>query len=631
MGKIHDYHPVLDQLKAAAEKLLNNKVAGVGVLFNTQIRNKLRAVFLTALVEEARKLGWSEQQCAELRQEYTCSACAAFFSRVGHLVYAQKGYLTSVYWNPDVIEGDELFKAVVKRLKAEVEASMIVGVYNCDGPYNGTLEYTNNGGETFRHFHLESHWLAPRDTQFRPITLHHVERYSDKITALRKLVTGLEYTQILHLDQLFQNGTLQHVQNTAANLESFKALVMDLNRIADQKPGAGANGREQRQYEVKLTNALWIYGAQREELLNIKNSLLGELIQKVKDGWNVEAIAGFWKVQSDGFHYRRPTAVAKTSSVQATADFLTENDYDVSQVVALEQEMPVFWVATPQPEEVEAPKTSSFQDFAASKLGAKAEPMDIKTQTLDTGYFINEVLPYVLDLSLDFTNVRFKPVVVNRVANLRAKPILAYDSVEVRKPFVPFSYDALIDAGNMLKGHRGENPRDVKAVFPVRSIGWCEDACMGTKSNGSIVLWLGEVDFPVPPRPALFSTALKPEFYPHRHVLENFMKEGVLALPEGERAVGLTVGYDPVLKTNSHFTLTAVLNEEGARLHGAKKLRLSLTVVANVKPSAEQWPVIRSTLVSCGNIKVDDAVDPRFLPQEETQSTEGVESPVTPV
>lgn len=630
MDKVHDYHPTLDELKVAAERLLDNGVAGVGVFYNTQIRKGLRLEFLRALDDEARKLGWSNEVRLALRQEQTCSECLRFFSRAGHLVYSKGGQMTSVYWNPDVVT-DPLFKAVVERLKIAVEDSAIVSIYNAEGPYRRAQEWTNNAGGRFRHFHINPRFLQPRDTLNQPIHLHHVDRYPDKVAALKKLVTDLDYANLLFVDQLFQTGELRHVQNTGKNFESFKGLMMHVNNLAGFKPTSAAGtpmrGREQRLYDVALNNALWVQAGAHPELLDIKNSLLGVLIERIKEDRPKDQIVAFWNKQTDGLHYRRPTAEASASAVQNTATFLTENEYDLAQVVALESEIPAFWVEQPLPVEEKPVKPLSFQEFADAKAGKSiSQTGTLKTQNMDTGYFVNEVLRHVREMSVNLTGIAFKPVVVNRCADLRAKPILNADKPERRQPFVAFSYDKLIRADNMVMN----DDDDSVVVFPIRSIGWGVDIDIRSAGEEALVFWLGRAVVPQPPRPALFSTTLLPEFYPHRHAIENYMRTALLANPVDERAVGIVVGHNPAASDSGYMNFTVKLDEEGARLFGASTLRVGLSPVAKAKPKMEPWPVIRSNLVSRGDIKVDDAVDPKYIKLDPAEEVASADSPIEP-
>lgn len=604
MEYVYDYHQTLDELKAASEELLAKPH---GVFFNTQVRKTLMAKYLFLISSHSLTLH-GEDYAVAMRKQLNCSHCARFFSRMASVVYLTAEGAHSVYWNPEVVS-DPVMKLVVADMKRFVEEARVQTIFNREGSYAHYTEHTNHGGKEFRHYYVNAALMKP----VSPLTLNVIRmpdlgKFHGQVEALIRFAVQTPFSAVAVMDQWFQSGVIKHVgdsENTLPLAKGFLASIATLKASPYYETLGNPYARE-----TAIVNMVWRYALADQNLLTLKNSLLGKTITKVveleKTGaadTNIAAVQGFWKTQSSGLKYQRTTAPASGKQVGSTLLFLEENGYmdSLGQVETSEDMLPVVWSSKGKYREAikEAPVTqTSFAAFAAEKTKQVAEnasePFKVPGIT-DVGYFYNEVMPHVESMALLVPRqTRLRPCFFNTMANPQAKKIFTYDTDENPCPHIMFAYEDVFQMGQLTK----KSVEELGDKFVLNVLSVTTPKTIGLDKNNStpcVVFLLDDVTAPGAGRPTLFATALKGELYDHRRALEDYSNTTMLPRCEGNQAIGFPIGaHDPHTDIRGRMTsleLRVKYTKEHAVLMGREFAIYNIGLTGyHVVPDYDKYP-----------------------------------------
>ncbi|MNP89163.1 hypothetical protein D3C85_15660 [compost metagenome] len=573
--KAINYEQTIAELKLAADTLLDN---GAGVLFNTNCRKKLFQRYLFTIATVAMERGATDVEAGALRQHYNCSHCHNFMERIGHIVHFVKrgAFATaeSVLWNPDVVT-DGFMREVVKRMKECVETARITQPVVAGQSHYNCVQYTNNGGKEFGHFHLNPHLLIHRQLVLKTRLLNlHIPGFINKSATLFRLVDEVKIPAISHLKTMFTSRKLRHpIAGGEKVLERLLQLYLEIAAIKMSPLYNTAVNDYAR--ETIEHNLIWHYASTYPELVNLRSSILGDALLRVQSSLNIlqrvddERIIAFWGEKTNGINYRRAKRPATQSQVEKTTEFLKENGYieSMQQVHVSAEDLPKCWVPKPARKGNVEDVPNDFLKFAAMD-NKQVTAGRVAPITIDAGEFFNTALQYVESMVLLATGLSFKPIQYNRQVDM-AKPVFLWDKEGARCGYVawlfnsPYRINQLIEDNSIVK--HGE------VRVPV--IGITSTAVVGNllkEERPDIQLLLGGLRVPDHPRPALFPTAMVSELYEHRRVLEDYSRSTVLEECKGTPAITISIGkYDGGPRGNgSSIRLIAKLNPIGAAVYG---------------------------------------------------------------
>lgn len=608
MEYVYDYHKTLDELQAASNELLSKPH---GVFFNTQVRKTLAAKFLFLISSHALEIQ-GEEFAVQLRKQLNCSHCARFFARMGSVVFLDNLGSHSVYWNPDVVS-DPVMKKVVADMKRFVEEARVTSVFNMHASYSHYTEHTNNGGKEFRHFYVESSLMVPHS----PLTLQKLRmpdpgKLHAQVEALIKFSIHTPFSAAAIMEQWFESGVLKHVGGSEQNLELAKGILATIATLK-ASPAYGVLSNPYAR-ETAIVNMVWRYALADQNLLTLKNSLLGKTLAKVVElektgaaATNVATVQGFWKTQSSGLKYKRTSAQASSKQLGGTLMFLEENGYmpSLQQVETEEAALPVVWESKEKYTEVKKPAEvttqASFADFAAQKTKPEGEdtpngPMRVPGVT-DVGYFFNQIMPNVESMAMIVPgNTQLRPSFFNSMANPDAKKIFTWDTDENPCPHVMYAYEPLFRISEMAKPDIERQGNDL--VINVLSVTTPETVGLDkNNSTPSVIFLLDDLAAPGAPRPTLFAACLKGELYDHRRALEDYSNNTAIPRCDGQQAVGFPIGaFDPHMDRSRQMPsmeLRVKYTPEHAVLMGREFAIYAISLAGyTVQPDISKYPRI---------------------------------------
>lgn len=618
MQYVVPYHVTLDELKNACA------LPETGLLYTTQIRNKLNGVYMHALKSVAEKM-FDKDITDQIIKQFTCSTCARFMKRMGGVVaFDTLGKMYSVYWNPEVVT-DPFMKAVVGVMKDMVEQSRVINFFHPTGVYSHYRENTNLGGAEYRHFYFPATELFEGTGRMDALNKLDIDSSADRIPALIRLATETTAATMAKVSAWFEGGELYHKGNSRAVIDAFKQLTLLIARTKQQSEYTALDNDYAR--ETLIINTVWSFMGQFPFMLTTSGSALGALLKRANSGEEDDFAKNEWKKNISSLNHRRPTTDASANQIKAAVNQLEEQGLlpSLEQRALLQSELPILYTmpklytgpAVPEP--VKA--SSSFGDFAKKAVGTKAEELGTGTyeQTVDLGVFINSILPMVESMALDISMHRWTPVWYNVMADLDAKPVFKWDKAEKRVPYTPFTFnEPLTNAQLKPAGSKDQG------IYPVYAItDYVEIGINSSLDRGIYSFVLSDIKIPHRRPPALFPDSLVEGFYNHRRALEEFMRKTDLAEPTEQ--VAATAAFTPAKIgqqiSPSTLALRVTFNETG---------RLTYNALNGVFKFSGEYltPINRDVLAGLAP-RVDDAPDVGMEGEPaEAMANVGIASPV---
>lgn len=625
-----DYHKTLDELGQAANTLLDKPL---GAFFNTQIRTSLGAKYIFLVAASGLEVN-GEEYAVKLRQQLLCSTCARFFNRMGSVVYMTAAGAQSVYWNPDVVS-DPVMKLVVAGMKRAVESSRIVSLFNPKGSYATYTEETNYGEKPYRHYYVNAEQMVPR----HPLTsvrmrMPDAGQFNSRVEALVKFAMTTPYTAVTIMEQWLASGTINHVGDSAATIDMIKTLLASLAALENSLQWEALDNPYVQ--ETAKVNLIWRKALENQNLLTLKNSLLGKTITSIvkletagRTDQGIRDIIAAWKTQSSALHYKRTTAEASTSEVTRALNYLEENDWlrSLEQVETAEADIPVLWESKAVYKDTDkvAESTGGFAQFASAKAAQGDLPKGIYRApgVTDAGYFFNELLPNVESIAVLIpTETRLVPTFFNTQAHADAKPIFKWDTIEKPAKHTMYRYENPLTMGQLATPETPVKSKlyevNILSITSALTIGIAEpDSPLG------LLFMMDTMKCPIEPRPALFATSVKSELYDYRRPIEDYSKTTKIPRCTGQQAIGFPIGpVDPRANNSGRIATLAFavkFTPEYAVIMGHPRAIYMIDLNGyHVKPDLSKFPRITDRWVKSDGVveaapEVESAATP--MPQ----------------
>lgn len=520
---IHDdYTATLHNLATACYELSEEKCKeGLFFTYRVEPKENPYGVYLRGFEKESVRYG------------YICNTCHHFLRTYGNAVYINKdGSLESVIWNPDVAVG--YMKPIIKALKDNVENGRVINIIRINPNYKADVIRKNDTTVLFG------------DKEKGGYNHFYGEFYKPTIGGAYTTEENIDLKSVVdNFKNLFEKFNQKDV-DTAFNIAST-------NMLCDARKSAGkfkvlrdiftdilSTKNEKNKYH-KIVRYACVYN---ELLYGFLGSVDGALLEDVSQGYDPEDCAARYNYKMNPIRYKRPTA-APTKALVKEAETIIANmglEDSLKRRIAKLSDIPedkFIWKPVEHKKEVTKESTGIFgsvetkDDIKSKKEEKPVLNITNHDQRITYNKFKRDVLPITESMRVFMPNTMFGNV--NRLlypftqytteAVEGSKPILKYDSVDQRNPFVAYMYNGGSPKVNFGLGYTGEfvdvvaviphpeamNTEDVKdiitgAVFVLKD---CKDDIM----NGGL---------------GLFPECLIPELYPVRKVIESFSNNGKL-------------------------------------------------------------------------------------------------------
>lgn len=384
------------------------------------------------------------------REFHQCLTCNDFLDRYGSLVFLNDaGETKSVFWDETVVHPK--YQDSIRRMREYVEKNVITSMFSHDDEMvKCTLAMTDGRtsinrpigkewGGGFGHFYFEVPQLC--DSPYASA--------AQSIENLNMLIRNLRAAPLpalLRAEHLFEShAVLQGQSKFKNNLIEFR----ELKETFDQNKN-----------ERLVRNLLWAQLADPNAAIpRFMSTTTGQLVEELHVGQYTEeqAINAFLK-KVDPLNYQRATEAARQGTIDKAEKMFAEKGYTpaLERRYATRDELPKWKWKAPEAPVVAAKPTSVFGDLRAREEDKATDASEVVNGgVISWAAFERKVLPNVLAMHVvlsgggggvggyprqmfGFGNPpRTWPFVTYLTAvHPDAPPILKYDKLEQRNPFV---------------------------------------------------------------------------------------------------------------------------------------------------------------------------------------------------
>lgn len=450
------------------------------------------------------------------RQHHNCISCANFIRRFGGAVKInQDGTLTSLLWDVEKMALHDQFVAPIKALKDLVESRKVVKPLISD-----EVIWGNPVAGGFHHFAVASH---------RPIhgMINHMSANGgsaflrDRANLFRQTVNlhySLEDAQ--NLFNMMRSGALKGSEQFVDRAEWFlevRTNIVNINATPVESDLLAKDVRLHNYYHYLSANA-------PAGFLEIKNSILGEVMDRAAAGMEFTAIKRFFEEKTDKKVYQRTVAGPSEGNIDQ-AEKLIEN---LGLATALKRRHATrdeitanaIWTKGEIARPAEGKREGVFGELRETvKKGDVLTPLKTPAVTMTFEKFLTTVMPRAKEIYTKIAPSRLPFSGILTQEDPEAKPILQWDHEDNRNPFSWF-----------LLGDSGVYPSEVDLTpgwAPLLCVVWLPCHWKGDFAK-YIKAPLFVLDGGTPPQASLclFPEILRSELHGVRNTMENFSNNG---------------------------------------------------------------------------------------------------------
>lgn len=379
-------------------------------LFTTDIED-LFEIFLNNLPSEA-------------RQHYTCNACRHFVNKYGKLVTINdKGEMKPVMWDFDA---PGIFKKSVSMMNKAVLKSNIRGMFFTDVNILGqpiTGEWT--------HMNV----LVPSSSK----SLHR-----DRLTTVYQLMAEKQ-EDFRILKSSLKEYPIKTI-NQALTLLTNNALFRSEKCLGVAAWFADLHTKYSLTKNSKIKNNLIWYSVAIAPtgFCHIKNSIIGTLLDDIKDGCDFNAISRRFAEKMDPSKYQRPQADPSVGNIMVAEKIV--------ETLGIKESLSRRYARLDEIEKIWSPKETVANSSDCGGVFSHLKPknteddsiMRIPPIIMTWKKFLETVLP--LAESIEYYVDNFKRSGINNYSaivtavNPEAKPIIQWDNINKRNPFSWYIY-----------------------------------------------------------------------------------------------------------------------------------------------------------------------------------------------
>lgn len=480
-----------------------NLQAGDNLLFTTDAEGLFDA-YLAAIPERH-------------RQYYTCNCCRTFVNRYGGLVTIDaEGNKVPVLWGNEAPglhhEGSVAMRRIVRR-------AQVTGVFLASEPVWG---YAEAGG--FQHMHVKP---AP-GLLFKRGLLSAGQAMAAKREDFRTVARALTEFTCHHIEQAV------NLLRTDALYRSEKVLGVAefLHKLhADRAAAKGSEARD---------NILWrAVAAAPAGVCHPRSSMIGTLLEDIASGMNFDQVARRFADKMHPLQYQRPQAAPTAANVARAEKLVADMGIEsaLRRRYARLEDIQKLW-SPPAAEKTAQPPGVFSHVTLKEAAGIVQKGLSAPVQDITWEKFRRTVLPSARKIEFVVPTGRINFCGLVTASDPDAKPILQWDSEEVRNPVSWYVYNGGSAAADW--GLRAGALAPVTAITLQPSMWTGEDKFQ--HQGKSVIFVLEGARDQRDATLCLFPEILKSELREVRATIEAFSRTRTLEGAEEASANGVRIG-----------------------------------------------------------------------------------------
>ncbi|QWY83081.1 hypothetical protein [Rhizobium phage RHph_X66] len=448
------------------------------------------------------------------RQNHNCNCCRSFIRHYGGLlVIDDKGVQRSAIWDDDLAPA--FFKKAAANLKKAAVRANVNGVF----------------------ISSDAQWGTPKTGPWNHFSL---------VQSNERIHRDRVNTAFQVMAQKKQDfGTLKHgladysrdVVASAVNLLESEALYRSEKVIGPAKFLLAIHDAYRGRFKHRHENLIWKAVATAPVgFCTPRSSMIGTLLDDLKDGMSVELVKSRFKTKMDPLQYQRPQAAPSAGNI-AVAEKLVEKlgiQNSLKRRFARLEEITTIWTPTAP---AAAPATGGvFGHLTPKNTPAKSDAPVAPLQNITWEKFLRTVVPKALSMEMQMVSTRAAFAAIVTAEDPDAPPILQWDSEEKRNPFSWYLY-----SGGSLPSNWGLPSTGwvkVNAITLKPSAWHREPGAHDNQGNGALFVLEGARDKRTPGL-CLFPEILKSSLHSIRSTIEAFSHRGAMSGQDEATACGV--------------------------------------------------------------------------------------------
>ena len=363
----------------------------------------------------------------EHRQRFNCDCCYHFIKKFGSLAYLDGEYkIKSLIWSN--YSEDPKFEKSFESMKNTVESSKIRFGYTSHETQFG---FTQWGEFNHLNFHAELKKFKNGEREIGKMISKTIQDHNFVTSSFAQYRYGTGFKEALELAvHLFDNHV--EVKTRQKHKDTLSKFIQVFEEWRTSKPSK------------QVTNLIWeIVTNHTPDIIYFKNGVIGQFIEDLAYRGQNHAINSFL-TNTKPENYLRPTEAPSQQLIdEAKKEFKELGLFDsLTLDFATEEDVQdYFW--TPKQEEQETIiKQTPFDNLESKedKKNVSVEQEVTQGGSLTWNVFKRDVLPKADSIELIFNGYCNNFVMISKMVNQEAKPILRYDSIENRKTTGTFSF-----------------------------------------------------------------------------------------------------------------------------------------------------------------------------------------------
>lgn len=363
------------------------------------------------------------------RQYYNCHACRDFINAYGGLVVINnEGYVVPVLWQVPCNE-EQLHEAFLE-LSTRVSKHSVTGVFLSDKKVIGKPE---TGCWNHMALTLPDHLVNKDHIK----TAH--QRMADYKTDFQTLIASLrEYPKEI-ATQALALVNAEDLARSAKFLKNAQWFVDLHNKLSDKN-------------EKSRRNLIWREVATASVgLAHFKNTVLGSLMDDIKNGYSYDQLKRRWGSKVDTTQYMRPQEAPTDSNIDQAEKIIEKLNLTsaLRRRLARPDELEYIWTPTVK----ERTEQQGVFDHLR-KQNQELQSITVAKRKMTWIRLLNEILPKATEIEV-YVNYRDNFVSFVTAVDPEAEPIIVWDSKELRNPVSWYVYDGGSSASqfNLINGN----------------------------------------------------------------------------------------------------------------------------------------------------------------------------------
>ena len=449
---------------------------------------------------------WLECFPVNQRQYQTCSACEKFIRKYGSLVIINEmGEVAPVIWDANIFP-EEDYRAALE-MEMAIHDCSVNGVFCADEDHWG-----NPGCGTWLHLNVRGPKLKKNFLGFK--TAHEVmAEKREEFRIVKRALVEFTDKQAKKAHTLLKSGAFYRPEKVVKQAGWFESLY------------------------GKNDNQIWREVADAPAgFCHPRSSMLGTLLEDLKNGLKVETIKRKFGAKMDPLKYQRPKAAPKDGQIDRAEKIVEQMGLRKAfdRRFARKDELLNMW--EPQNEPEEQPK----EMFGHLRKGANLDDSPVSAGKVSWLYFQTQVLPEAKQIKINVVNTSMNWGAICTAVHDDAPPILQWDNEEQRNPFSWYVWNGGSRFYNV--GLDSAGWYDLSSICK-KPCGWYQD--FGHHGEGYFLV-VGEAREQRQAGNGLFPECLKSELREVRSVIEAHSRMSEIQGVRDEHAMGVVVDKDSI-------------------------------------------------------------------------------------